>query len=333
MTRRRHQAAVWGIWGLLAAYCALQSTAWALGGFPVRRIVLIDMAAGWLVMILLAVLATRGIRLLSDNLHNIEDAHRAKAGEVEQLQMQNATLEIIARTVDVPLAFQALAQRIARLVPCERVGLALLSDNGTEFQTYTARVQEEERRSRPRPEVVFKTERSAIGAVVRSCEPMIINDTADGAADYLDINILRTSGFGSALVLPLVSKDRAVGTLNVVSRNTGSFRQEHIDALQPVAEIFAVAYVAQQLQIAVARHRTMESMSELTIAISNEINSALQAIIGHCDLLERGYPDTNMQTDLAVVVRQAQRISALLEKMRSASHERMKEVASLIPNG
>jgi GAF domain-containing protein len=331
MTKGRHQAAVWGIWGLLAVYLILQIGAWSVGGIVPSPIVGLEMSAGWLVMILLAVVATRSMGRLSVNLSEAEHAHRAKASEVEQLQMQNAMLEIIARSVDVPLAFQSLAQRIARLVPCERVGLALLSESGTEFQTYTARVQEGERRSRPRPEVVFKTDRSAIGTVVRSCQPMIIDDTEQGAADYLDINVLRTSGFGSALVLPLISKDRAVGTLNVVSRRTSAFKPQHIETLQPLAEIFAVAYVAQQLQIALAKHKTMEVMSELTIGIANDINSALQTIIGHCDLLERGYPDTNLQTDLAVVVRQAQRIASLLDKMRTASQDRLKEAASLIP--
>ena len=112
--------------------------------------------------------------------------------------MQNAILEIISRSVDVPLAFQSLAQRIIRLVPCDRVGLALLSENGQEFQTYTARVHEDERRTRPRPEIVFKIERTALGSVVRSREPLIINDTSEGAADFLDVNVLHSAGLGSA---------------------------------------------------------------------------------------------------------------------------------------
>ena len=60
------------------------------------------------------------------------------------------------------------------------------------------------------------------------------------------------------------------------------------------------------------KYRTMEAMSDMTLSIAAEINSALQTIIGHCDLLERGYPDPNLQRDLATVVRQAQRISELL---------------------
>jgi nitrogen-specific signal transduction histidine kinase len=71
-------------------------------------------------------------------------------------------------------------------------------------------------------------------------------------------------------------------------------------------------------------------MSDLTLGISAEINSALQTIIGHCDLLERGYPDPNLQRDLATVVRQAQRIAELLEKMRVAANDRLREVEAAV---
>ena len=82
--------------------------------------------------------------------------------------------------------------------------------------------------------------------------------------------------------------------------------------------------------MALARYRTVEAMSELTLSIANDINSALQIIIGHCDLLERTYPDPALQRDLAMVIRQAQRIAELLEKMRVASTERLRETAASV---
>jgi GAF domain-containing protein len=326
MTSRGHKVAILGIWALLVGYGVLQASAWIISGVPFGPLVAVELSAGWIVMILLALLATRGMGRLSETLDQAEHAHRAKSGEVEQLQMQNAMLDTIARSVDVPLAFQELAHRIARLVPCERVGLALLTDNGTEFQTYTARVQARERRTRPRPEVVFKAEKTAIGAVVKPRQALIIDDTAAAMNDYLDVNVLRTSGFASAVVVPLISKGRAVGTLNVVSRATRAFQQRHIDTLMPLAELLAVAHVAQQLQIAMAKHQTVEAMSELTLGIANEINGALQTIIGHCDLLTGSNTDAELRADLAIIVGQAQRIASLLEKMRTASRERLREV-------
>lgn len=334
MNFRHPRAAVFGIWGLVALFAIIEAGAWTIaGGIPRRPLVLVQVVAAWIVMIILAILSTRRIGGLARTLSHEEHVRSAALSQLEQLEMWNAILEIIARSVDVPLAFQALAQRIVRLVPCDRVGLALLSENGQEFQTYTARADEEERRARPRPEVVFKTERTALGTVLRTREPLNIGDTSEGAPDFLDVNLLHSSGLNSALILPLVAKGRAVGTLNVASRKNNAFHQQHIDVLMPIAEIFAVAYVAQQLQVAMGKHRSMEKMSEVTLATASEINSALQTIIGHCDLLERGYPDPNLQRDLATVVHQAQRISDLLERMRAAAHERLKEVTAEINQG
>jgi GAF domain-containing protein len=194
-------------------------------------------------------------------------------------------------------------------------------------------VNQDERRHRPRPEMVFKTDRTVIGRVARSRQAVIIDDTRESASDNLDMNVLHSAGFASALVLPLVSKGRAVGTLNVVSRRVRAFQPTHIEILEPIAEIFAVAYVAQQLQVGLSQYRTMEAMSELTLSIASEINGALQTIAGHCELIERGYPDPSLQADVATITRQAQRITALLEKMRAVANERMKEVADSVPEG
>ena len=331
MIFRDRRAPVWAIWGLVAAFGVIQAAAWAAaGGVPTRPGALVQIVSAWIVMLILASLATERIGSLSQRIRVQEHTHEATLDEIEQLQTQNAVLEIIARSVDVSLAFQALAARIARMVPCDRVGLALITENGQDFQTYTARVSEEERRTRPRPEVSFKLEQTLLGKVVQSRETLIIGNVADVAVDFLDANLLHSSGFGSAMIIPLVSKGRVVGTLNLVQRAKHGFRPEQATALMPVAEIFAVAVMAQQLQLSLGKYRSMEAMSELTLSIAAEINSALQTIIGHCDLLERGYADPGLQRDLATVVRQAQRIAGLLDKMRLAAQERMREVEAAV---
>jgi signal transduction histidine kinase len=329
--KRNERAQLRLIWALVAAVALIQVTTWMFsGGGALTPVTIVQIVAGWVATIILAVLASRRIDALSARLSAREHAHRATLDEVEQLQTQNAMLQIVARSVDVPLTFQALALRIARLVPCDRVGLALLAETGQEFETFTARVHEDERRNRPRPDVVFKVDRTAIGSVVRAVEPMLITDMEAAAAEFLDANVLFTAGFKSALLMPLVSKDRGVGTLNVVARSENAFSTAHIETLRPIAEILAVAHVAQQLHMLLAKYRTIEVMSEATLSVAAEINSALQTIIGHCDLLERGYPDPSLQRDLAMVIRQAQRIAELLEKMRSAAHDRLREAATTL---
>ena len=160
---RDSRAHLWIIWGLIGLFGVVEVGAWTLaGGIPRRPIVLLQVVTAWIIMLVLALLATRRMKSQAQQIRAHEDTHQEKLGEIEQLQTQNAMLEIIARSVDATLAFQALASRIGSLVPCDRVGLALLSENGQEFQTYTARVHEEERRARPRPEIVFKVEQTVL---------------------------------------------------------------------------------------------------------------------------------------------------------------------------
>jgi GAF domain-containing protein len=331
MRYRDHLAHLWVIWALIGLFAVVEATAWAIaGGIPRRPVVLVQVGTAWMVMIILASLATRRLQSQARQIKGYEHSHQETLGEIEQLQTHNSMLETIARSADATLAFLALAPKIAQLVPCDRVGLALLTEDGREFQTYTARIHEEERRSRPRPEVIFKVEQTLLGSVVRSREALIIGDISLAAADFLDANILHSSGFGSVLILPLVSKGRVVGTLNLVQRAQNAYRPEHVSTIQPIAEVFAVAVIAQQLQLSLGKYRSMEAMSEVTLSIAAEINSALQTIIGHCDLLERGYPDPSLHRDLATVVRQAQRIEELLGKMRTAAHDRMREVEAAV---
>ncbi len=352
MKRRDHPLPLWVLWGLIGGFAVLQLVVWTLAhGFPTSPVDLAQLAAGWIVMLVLGFFASSRIGGLSRRLSQTEHAHRSTLGEVEQLLSeredahlaaldevqqlltQNAVLQVIARTADVPLAFQSLASRIGGLVACDRIGLALLAPNGQEFQTYAARVKEEERRARPRPEMVFKIDQTIVGRVMRAREPLIVSDTSENAADNLDVNVMHSEGFASALVVPLVTRDRAVGTLNLLSRRSRAFQPAQMAVLEPIAEILAVAHVAQQLQTALARHRAMETMSELTLTTAAEINGSLQAIAGHCDLLGRGYPDPALQRDLATITRHAHRIAQLLEKMRVMADERLREAVASLPEG
>ncbi len=326
MSVRPDRAPVWAIW-LLIAFGAVQPIIWTLvADGPATPIVFIPLLVAWVTLLALAALATRRVSWLCRTLSQSQNAHRVTLNENEQLQTQNAMLEIVAKSVDVPLAFHELASRIARLVPCDRVGMALLSDDGTEFQTYTARGDDEARKS-ARPNVVFRVERTMIGGVIRSGQPLIIDDMERVAPDHLDANVVVSAGFRSGLIVPLVAADRPVGTLNLVSRRPNAFDRSHLAPLQPFAELLAVAWVAQQLQMTAGKYQTMEAMSELTLAIASDINSALQTIVGHCDLLARTNDNPAYDRDLDMIVQQAKRIAELLEKMRSAAADRLRQAS------
>jgi GAF domain-containing protein len=321
------------VFSIIAAGAILQTIYWAAVGRGLVPVGLREpglILIAWTVIFGMLAIAIRSFASLRTLLAARQAQHRATLDQMEQLEAHNEMLQALAHSTDVTVAFQVLARRVARIVPCDRVGLALLTEGGQEFQTYTARVTEPERRARPRVDLTFSLERTHIGQVVRTRQPLIVNDFAEHAAGYLDANVLHQAGFQSGMVMPLISRNAALGTLNVVSRVTNAFTDEHRAALVPIAEILAVAYVAQHLQQALARFKTTETMADLTLSIASDIQSALQTIIGHCDLLDRGYPDPALQRDVAVITRQAQRIQDLLESMRTAAEARLREVSEQV---
>lgn len=313
----------WVLW-LLVLFAAVQPVAWMLvGSTPHRLLFLVSLLAAWINLALLAIVARRQIGGLRHTAAQHERAHRAALNEVDQLQLQNGMLQVVAQSADVPQAFQALAAPLMRLLPCDRVGLALLGEDGREFQTYTARDADAERRARPLPEVVFKVDGTLLGRVLASGRPLVVGTVRDEAADCLDANVIATAGFQSVLLVPLTARDQTVGSLNFVSRNRDAFTVDQAADVQGIGEILAVAWVAQQLQVSLARTRTTEAMTELMLSIAAEINSALQAILGHCDLIMREYDDERLHRDFNTIMQQAERIASLLQGMREAAQERL----------
>jgi transcriptional regulator with GAF, ATPase, and Fis domain len=315
--KRRETLAIRTIWGAAAALVVIDAALLTAGPPPgamgyaaaITRAAIIVCAAAAVVWY---------VRRAGRALAREERGRRHARAEADKLQIYRATLQVLARSLDVPLAFHELATRISPLVPCDRIGLALLRESEEEFQTYTARVHEPAPEG-PKPDLVFRADGTAIGRVVRSRVAMILDDAEAAAAEFLDVNVLHTSGFGSAAIVPLVIEGRAVGTLNVVARQKAAFTGAHVERLQPLAEMFAVTAVAQSLLAAATHQRTLRALAELTVGVATEINNALQTIVGHCQVLQREYPDVEFQRDIGAIVRQAQRISSLLERIRQAS--------------
>src|SRR5262245_33943773 len=94
MRYRDHRAPVWVIWGLIALFGVIEAVAWIFaGGIPRRPGALAQIVTAWIVMIILAVLATRRIGSMAQRIQAHEHTHLETLGELEQLQTQNAMLE------------------------------------------------------------------------------------------------------------------------------------------------------------------------------------------------------------------------------------------------
>jgi transcriptional regulator with GAF, ATPase, and Fis domain len=324
---RKLLIAVTGAAALQALLWLLASQGQVTAGFAVAA----TLASAWGLIAILVVAASRHAERLSGELSERQTQHQATLDQVEQLEALNEMLVTLGRTKDAGLAFQGLARRIGRLVHCDRLGLAVMHANGRDVETFLSRVTEPERRRRPRVEKAYRLERSIFGEVIRTAEPFLVDDLSAQAGEFVDAQGLTAQGFQSVVVVPLMSRNRAIGTLMAISRQRGAFSAAHSNALQPMADVLAFAFVAQQQHSALQHYRAMETLAEVSLSVSTDINSALQAIIGQCGII--GATTPSVASDVDVIINQADRISTLLERVRTTAQERLRDAAAPIHSG
>jgi GAF domain-containing protein len=263
------------------------------------------------------ILIGRRLRRSSSN----EAEQAAQTATIENLRASNALLRTLASTPDISRSLFELGLRIRAIVPCDRVGLALLTEDRAGYSTYTARIDQRGPSAHPHAELHFPRGSSIIDEVVHAREGRVVDDVGALAPSYLDVNVIKTAGFNSFVLLPLVYEGEALGTLNLVSRRPGAFSQADLHALKPVAEALASAYGTRRLANAYARHQMGNELSELTFAFANDMSGAVQAIIGQCELLARERRDPAVERELAGMLQQAKRLREILNQMQRMTRE------------
>jgi transcriptional regulator with GAF, ATPase, and Fis domain len=245
---------------------------------------------------------------------------RDETTAIENLQAVNALLRTLASAPDITRSLFELALRIRAIVPCDRVGLALLSEDGEGYNTYTARLDETSGEV-PRAQLHFQRRSTVIDEVVKTGRGRIIDDVSRLAPEFLDANVVRSAGFLSVVMLPLMFEGRAIGTLNLVARRARAFSEDDLHALEPVAEALAVSHGNRRVAHALARHQTANELSELTFAFANDMSGAVQVIIGQCELLAHQLKDPAIEAELGGMLQQAKRLREILNNMQRMTRE------------
>lgn len=315
------------LWTLVAAPLGAAATAQVLVSTLADGLPLAVRLSPWPVAVLAAVLALRGLVRLSRAVP--EGAAKAAALErITQLEATNALLHRLASTPNITALFKVLSSHIGDVVPCDRVAVAL-TDTGHEFQVYVARSAAGEPSAEPPQIHHFLRAGTLLAEVFDGRTPRIVPDLAALASTHLDANVLASSGLRSAAILPLAAEGHSLGVLMALSKTEGMFTDAHVETLRAVADIVAVAFATQSLARALGRSQMAKDMADVMFSLANEINGALQAIVGHCELLAREYQDPALQRDLAMVSRQAVRATEVLAQIQQLAEARLQRAASI----
>jgi transcriptional regulator with GAF, ATPase, and Fis domain len=250
---------------------------------------------------------------------------------IQNLEAVNALLRTLASSPEITRSLFELALRIRDIVPCDRVGLALLTADREGYNTYTARL-DAAGSATPRAELHFPRGATIIDEVVTSREGRLVADLTALAPIYLDANVATSAGFASVVLVPLVFEGEALGTLNLASRKRSAFSEADLHTLTPVAEALAIAYGNRRLANALARHQMANELSEMTFAFANDMSGAVQAIVGQCELLAHRSGDREIEHALAGMLQQAKRLREILNNMQRMTREHAASAKASAPS-
>jgi transcriptional regulator with GAF, ATPase, and Fis domain len=282
-------------------------------------------------VLLVAYLGGRLFTVLTARLEQKETARLEALGRVEYLEARNAILQMVAASTDTIDTVRTLARHIARVVPCDRVGLALLSEDGQELHTYTGQPADGDEPPAAVVDLHFQNTGTHVDAVLTSGEPLIVNDMSAVARDFLDANVSHSAGFASAILMPLVFAGKKLGTLNLLSAKRNAFVPSHVQSLIPVAQTISLACGTQQLAQTLTRTRSAHETADLAFSMANDISSAMQVVVGQCELLQREYADSALQRDVATIALQSRRVLENLHRLRALARAQAHVTQSKVP--
>jgi sigma-B regulation protein RsbU (phosphoserine phosphatase) len=212
--------------------------------------------------------------------HAFEGDYRPSSSEtpprneprVDSLQIDFLTR--LADALNTTLDLQTLLHRVADLVRAvidyRIFAILLLNDRTNELRMrfQIGHTPDAER-------LRIRTGQGVVGQVAERREAMLINDVST-LTNYIDAN----PEVRSELAVPLVTKNRVIGVIDIQSEQANYFRPEHLHLLQLTASRVAIA-------VENARLYTRISRQAQTLELLHEISRELTSILDPEQLLER----------------------------------------------
>jgi formate hydrogenlyase transcriptional activator len=227
----------------------------------------------------------RQVAVAVDNaLHDqeVQAYQRQLARERDRLQALLEVNNAIVTHLDLRELFNAISRSLRRLLQCDYSSLALY-----ESETNRMRVQALDfpgGKGLIHVEMTAALDQAPAGTAFTTRRPVLLGRAE---IERLPLPMLADEGLRSLLCLPLVTRERALGTLNLASRAESAFAQEDVDFLMGAAAQIAIA-----IENALAYRRIEEQKNRLAeekLYLEREIQTQynFEEIVGESDAWKR----------------------------------------------
>ena len=233
-----------------------------------------------------AQLVAAQVAVAVDNALHAQEAQALQqqlAREHDRLHLLLEVNNSVVAHLDLRPLFQAISATLRRVMPCDYVGVALADVESHQLRLYALDFPAGQ--GFLQEDMLIPMEGSASGKVFQTGKPLALSGPA-----WLDSEIYQVGaveGFQSGCFLPLISRQRVLGVLQLARLQAQAFTQDDVEFLSQVANQVAIA-VENALDY---RHVT-ESRERLATAkryLEDEIRTAhhFEEIIGESAALQQ----------------------------------------------
>ncbi len=182
------------------------------------------------------------IALAFDDALNLASLRRA----TEELQSKNERLQLlldvtnqVVSNLELRDLLRAISQDVRRVMQCDYAGLSLPDAENKHLRLYA--VDFPDGKGFLQEDLHYPMEGTPSGTAFRTMKALTLQSPFTGWLDYPIVQIAVREGLKSFCLLPLISRDRAIGTLVLARLRDDAFSQPDITFLTQVANQIALA--------------------------------------------------------------------------------------------
>jgi formate hydrogenlyase transcriptional activator len=247
----------------------------------------------------------RQVAVAVDNALNFERAQayqRQLAQERDRLRVLLEVNNAVVSKLDLRALLNAISASLRRVIHHEYASLALYEEDKNMMRVLA--LDFPQGKGLIHEEMLVPLDSSIAGSAFRSRRPVVLDHAAMEGFDSPTSRLMRDEGVRSVVSMPLITHDRALGTLSLASLRDAAFQQGDVDLLVQVAGQVAIA-----VENALAFHEIAELRNKLAqekLYLEDEIRSEMnfEEIVGESPLLRAVLKqvETVAPTDSAVLI-------------------------------